>query len=528
MKVVDFAELSEYFLPEQLPLSLGGTFIHSPTHQSPHHVGASRHQVGVAKDDISVSLHHTPYPQQIGRSGSDSSKNSREAEHMPHPSSNGGGKSVNKLLEIFESNKESQSSNKPLPPPSPSKLRPVPPSKAKKPKKTPFHSSGEPQEQKQQGSGIHQPLLKKGSDGDLGSKRLPLFPPNGRLNVGKTNSVDSVFSDNTKHAARPIASTSTSKVTEETGRSSNPPTDTSTGANVLAKTQGMLKKIKNFTSSSSSEPLKVKHPDDLSTSCNVQKNMSEVLHRRRADSADKATPSSFYSKTGASSARTSPKRPHMPVHPVPLTGNKKTSSEAASVSKSTTQTQARSKPIGGAYENVNPSKSTQSPPQSKAPCPPLPYSASQPLSSQESYDYDNLSFSNRDSDVYENIGIGFAGTEGNMTGPLPPLPPTRHLVQPAKLTYENVEISRKSPAKKRVSQETIVAVEDDDEMLFGKEGPPGMQETIYENFGPDKGNRLMTIEELAAHVDKLGKKGLSTEYYRVRNEPITGAHKTCR
>ena len=73
-------------------------------------------------------------------------------------------------------------------------------------------------------------------------------------------------------------------------------------------------------------------------------------------------------------------------------------------------------------------------------------------------------------------------------------------------------------------------VMDDDDTLFGKEGPPGMkrEEVIYENFGPDDGNRLMTVEEMERHINKKDKKGLSAEYLRIKNEPLSGNYKACR
>lgn len=59
---------------------------------------------------------------------------------------------------------------------------------------------------------------------------------------------------------------------------------------------------------------------------------------------------------------------------------------------------------------------------------------------------------------------------------------------------------------------------DDDDTLFGKEGPPGMkrEEVIYENFGPDDGNKYMTVEEMERHIRKKDKKGLSAEYLRIK------------
>ena len=67
----------------------------------------------------------------------------------------------------------------------------------------------------------------------------------------------------------------------------------------------------------------------------------------------------------------------------------------------------------------------------------------------------------------------------------------------------------------------------DDDTLFGKEGPPG-QNVIYENFGPDKGNRLMTIEELERHIESKGAGGLAEEYLKIKNEPLKGPYSSCR
>ena len=294
--------------------------------------------------------------------------------------------------------------------------------------------------------------------------------------------------------------------------------------------------------SSQSKALKVKQ-NEFSTSYTPDKSASDFVDRKRADSADNILPT----KPGSSS----PKKLR-PQPPKLVTSNSKihqTDLPAVSKVPPTQSHAAQTKAKPTQYENV------AAPSSKPPPIKPPPY---QSLSQGDSPDYDNLTFSNRDSDVYENISIGFAGSGegGALTGPLPPLPLTRNPVssQPASLSYENVELGGKSkgvsggkggkgakggkspaggkasPGRRRAAEEKEGVVEEDDDTLFGKEGPPGMQkqETIYENFGPDKGNKLMSIEELAAHVEKLGKGGLSTEYYRIRNEPITGAYKTCR
>ena len=109
--------------------------------------------------------------------------------------------------------------------------------------------------------------------------------------------------------------------------------------------------------------------------------------------------------------------------------------------------------------------------------------------------------------------------------------------------YENVEFSplplqssqRHAPAPSipapvphpSPSEEHVM---DDDDTLFGKEGPPGMkrEEVIYENFGPDDGNKPMTVDEMERHINKKDKKGLSAEYLRIKNEPLCGNYKACR
>jgi hypothetical protein len=237
--------------------------------------------------------------------------------------------------------------------------------------------------------------------------------------------------------------------------------------------------------------------EKLSTSYSIGKATQYIPDRRRADSG----------QTRVASPVKSSRIP--PVQPIPYSKR----AELLPTKTTPTHTPKKPKSIGTGYENVHPSPSQPKPHPLHSPPMPL---------SPESLDYENLSFNNRDSEVYENIGIGFAGS-GDMAGPLPPLPMTKSPSMPVQQSYENVQLG-KSPGGSRAKEEVM----EDDDTLFGKEGPPGMQEMIYENFGPDKGNVLMSIEELAAHVESLGKKGLSTEYYKVRNEPVTGQHKACR
>ena len=53
-------------------------------------------------------------------------------------------------------------------------------------------------------------------------------------------------------------------------------------------------------------------------------------------------------------------------------------------------------------------------------------------------------------------------------------------------------------------------------------------ETIYENYGPDKGNRWMNVDELQKYIKERGKSDLSSEYYKIKNQPLTGSAQAFR
>lgn len=78
------------------------------------------------------------------------------------------------------------------------------------------------------------------------------------------------------------------------------------------------------------------------------------------------------------------------------------------------------------------------------------------------------------------------------------------------------------------SQEEKVDPESDEDTLFGQDGPPGLQSAIYENFGPDEGNKLMSVDDLDKHVRSKGKDGLSAEYLKIKNEPLCGPYTSCK
>ncbi len=559
-----------------MPLSLGGNHVPrvvSPTHHQQDSPTHHPHLHHVTRDDTSVpSKPSMVLPLPMGRRGSDGSRSSRDLESTAPPlSGEGGGKSVNQLMGMFQE----QTHGSPNHPSSPIRTRPVPPVK----KKTP-QMSKPPSQATNKVSPVPRPTPQSTAATETskpppspaakmqGASKVPLFPPNGKVNIAKTNSVDTALSKQPakhskdlptgqKHGGKhslPLHSKDTPLHSKDTplhgkdtplhGKDKEESSGNNPGSshsNAASSGASVMQRIKNFSSSSSSNDLGLHlrvgkgKLSDFTTSYTPgpDKQALDFVDRRRADSADKI--------------KNSPKKIHaQPVKPV--AGNSKTPlhSDAPPVPKTLpTQSHVETRARPTQYENVA-MPHNKGPGSVSGPLKPLPY---QSLSQGDAADYDNLTFTNRDSDVYENISIGFAGSgeEGSLTGPLPPLPLSRNPVnpQPLRLSYENVEIGggkskggkggkpkhtvggKASSGGKQAAEEGVV---EDDDTLFGKEGPPGMQvqETIYENFGPDKGNKLMTIDELAAHVEKLGKAGLSTEYYRIRNEPITGTYKACR
>ncbi len=90
--------------------------------------------------------------------------------------------------------------------------------------------------------------------------------------------------------------------------------------------------------------------------------------------------------------------------------------------------------------------------------------------------------------------------------------------------YEEVRFTSK-PISKASSEDGYIS---DDDTLFGKEGPPGLQAVIYANFGPDEGNKLMNVEELEKHISSKGINGLAEEYIKIKNEPLSGRYTVCR
>ena len=256
--------------------------------------------------------------------------------------------------------------------------------------------------------------------------------------------------------------------------------------------------------------------------CNMGTSESNLdSKRRRADSVDTNLLSMTVTNE-TSTTTSSPRKLVGPIKPIPYGENSNESLAHQSTQPTSNPAQRKTSRmhVKSDYENVLPNLDSS---QLRKPHIPPP-----PAVLTDKYE-NNMQYCNRDScDIYENMDIGFAGHGGENSGPLPPIPlcrePVAGAAQPVKQRYENVVI--KKFKKKRITEKSA-SVEDDDETLFGKEGPPG-EEAIYENFGPDKGHQQMKLEELEAHVEKMGKKGLGTEYFKIKNEPLSGAHKACR
>lgn len=91
--------------------------------------------------------------------------------------------------------------------------------------------------------------------------------------------------------------------------------------------------------------------------------------------------------------------------------------------------------------------------------------------------------------------------------------------------YENITILTESGPIPYLHD--ISDSEDDSEDFSGDESP-APKEVIYENFGLDKGNHDMSAEEMEKHLQQEGKKGISAEYLRIKNEPLAHPHTACK
>ncbi|XP_019853323.1 PREDICTED: uncharacterized protein LOC100636373 isoform X2 [Amphimedon queenslandica] len=79
----------------------------------------------------------------------------------------------------------------------------------------------------------------------------------------------------------------------------------------------------------------------------------------------------------------------------------------------------------------------------------------------------------------------------------------------------------KRPDKRNAYENICFTVDEDEGEILSAESTR-KDEIIYENFGPDKGNRFMSASELEAYVNEKGIRGLSEEYFKIKNEPVTG------
>lgn len=112
----------------------------------------------------------------------------------------------------------------------------------------------------------------------------------------------------------------------------------------------------------------------------------------------------------------------------------------------------------------------------------------------------------RSKDAKEKGGVA-SGTKRN--------PRTRH-------QYENITILTESGPVPYLSDN------DEDVEDFSGDESPAPEEVIYENFGSDKGNQYMSVEEMEKHLQEKGKKGMSAEYLRIKNEPLAHPYTACK
>ena len=95
-------------------------------------------------------------------------------------------------------------------------------------------------------------------------------------------------------------------------------------------------------------------------------------------------------------------------------------------------------------------------------------------------------------------------------------PPTKH-------QYENISIITAAGPIPYLHDTSSSDSED-----FSGDESPAPQEVIYENFGFDKGNQSMGVEELEKYLSQQEKKGISAEYLRIKNEPMAHSHTACK
>ena len=63
---------------------------------------------------------------------------------------------------------------------------------------------------------------------------------------------------------------------------------------------------------------------------------------------------------------------------------------------------------------------------------------------------------------------------------------------------------------------------EDEGELLDDDSNQTTDDVIYENFGPDEGNKWMNTNELSQYIEQKGRDGLSQEYYKIKNEPLCG------
>lgn len=533
IQYVNAAELtSKFFVSSQLPHSLGGSYIPgSGSHRAPPTT--------------------KPPPPPSSR---------------PHHHHNSDG--VNTLVKAFEgahlsttttSSGSGTGPGRPHPPPTSTKPKPVPPAKGSRVNPLP-----PPKSRPTVSNGSQSPVVKKMSgSSDTGHKsesprtRVPLFPRG--TTAGKSSASSA--------PQQPTKPPSLSNSPSFPGKASSPTRGLGvkdhhhTGGG--GEGGGIASQIRNFEKRSQSQSDDRHAPGSCRDTPSIIGNGSSSGGGGRSAHKDERTRSgsagSHSNVSPSQSKQDSPNRVKKPLIPVKLLAETKENFREKRSKDNSNNTDGHS----SRHTHITMATTTAVKGERVSPRVPPPHmhtqqihevspyaslSVAMPTSNQSSAYYEEGS-------EYENVDIGPLDGHGQQQAAHTPTdyenvvmkPSSKHHAhqrprptpqhQPSKPVtsdcYENVEFSplpSQSLAGKVPRPPSDEHVSDDDDVLFGKEGPPGMKrdEVIYENFGPDAGNKHMTVDELERHIKKKEKKGLSAEYLKIKNEPLCGEYKACR
>ena len=520
---------SKYFTSAQLPHSLGGTYVPGPqrSHSNPTSKPPAHHRHHANGEGV-TSLVKSIGGSQLGTGHTPSSGNSPKPPR-PHPPL-------------------PHSRPKPVPPSKISRVGPITPPKGKSRDGGGDLPLSQPPFRRQTGNGD------LGHRGDSSKPRVPLLPKPSGTSKPPSSSLQSV-------APPPTMPSFPGKVGSPTRGSAGIKGHTGgavSNGGELKSVASRIRKLENKKSSSHDWHGSTKDVD------------TTAEERARSGSAGSQGGGSSGSQGGGSpsqSKQSSPskgKKPQKPLIPVKLLSGD--SAENHKEVRSKDSTNADRHVHSGRPGHVTTATKTErtSPrvPPPHAPPPPTPtqpqvhdvspYASSAFAMGNTSHAHSSTNHAHRyeDGGEYENLEItqpaeSSSGRGHQQAQPAPscyenvvvkkahkPRPPVHRQssIPTASDTYENVEFqplpSKPSSAGPRPPSEEHVS--DDDDVLFGKEGPPGMAEVIYENFGPDAGNKQMSVDELEKHIRSKESKGLSAEYLKIKNEPLCGRYTACR